>query len=192
MRARTAVLLVLILLILAAGTAAALLNTAAVLDALRPSLAADLSQQLGCQVAIGRLDVERFTVLAAYDVRVADSAGSEMLRADKVTVSVAPLRLLLGHAPVEAVREIAIASPRLHLFQRPDGTWNIEDLQKKPRRPEGPEFTGRVLIDGGEAVVDRMGSQWTIDHIEGQLDFLPEGPFSRLWHAGANRPRRAG
>ena len=123
----------------------------------KPRIEAALTEELGRQSTIGRLEFNPFTLRGRVtDFALADREPGRFLArfaALDLDVSSASLRY---RAPVfDAVR---LSQPRIELTRNTDGTYNVDDLiAKTDAQPEGPSplfSLNNIEIDDGEVVLD--------------------------------------
>jgi uncharacterized protein involved in outer membrane biogenesis len=128
----------------------------------KPRIEAALTEELGRQATIGRIDFNPFTLRGRVtDFALADREPGRFLArfaALDLDVSAASLRY---RAPVfDAVR---LSQPRIELTRNADNTYSIDDLIAKAQaQPEGPspQFSlNNIEVEGGEVVLNDRAYQ---------------------------------
>ena len=180
--------------------------------------AAELSQRLGRPVEVGSVAARVLGGLGVRvsDVRVGPAAGEELplLEAKRVEVKVALLRALLSRGKEVRVRSAEVEGLRLNVVRLPDGSTNVERLQRSlaeapaggtaaaetpapagaPRDLSFLSVDRAALLGGRIAFVDRSrpgGRELFVDQIELTVADLARGrPLDLLLRAAVLGPRQ--
>jgi len=160
--------------------------------------AAKYSQQLGRPIAIGSVSTKLLTGLGARvnDVSVGPAAdeGAPLAQVKRIDVRVALLRAIFSLGKHVAVRSAEVDGLNVNVVRLPDGTTNLERLQKKlaevqPKEKKEPEKEKQsdlsylrvdhaALRDARIALVDRTTRtprELAIQHLDVQVDDLRAG-----------------
>lgn len=151
----------------------------------KPRIEAALTEELGRQATIGRIEFNPFTLRGRVsDFALADREPGRFLArfaALDLDVSAASLRY---RAPVlDAVR---LSQPRFELARNADGTYSIDDLiAKAEAQPEGPSppfSLNNIEVDGAEVVLDDRphGHRLVASDIGIGIPFLSSLPHDAL------------
>jgi AsmA protein len=148
------------LLVIAAVTVPLFLNT----DSFRTKIQSTLTQSLGRNVTIGKLDLSVWSGgLVAENTVIADDprfSKQPFVQADSVTIKVEMLPLLFHKELV--IRGFAMKSPKIQLLRAVNGTWNYSTIgsnsqqasQSAETKQAFPNLTvGEVNIENGRITV---------------------------------------
>jgi translocation and assembly module TamB len=145
----------------------------------------------GTALRSARVGGNLFRVILVYDVRLTRSEGEVAVRLDSLTLRYDPLSLLGGGV---VIRNARLDGPSVVLSQRPDSSWDLLDL---PRRPSdttssgsgGPGITiERLSIHRGSARMRFAGSRpeggHRLEDLEAEGAGIVIGPGIRIGQAG--------
>ncbi len=172
MKHKITALLLVITVIIAIAVGAIIFNKSHELMATAgKSLAAELSQLLGSQVSIGELEVGTFNNVTVYNAAIYDKSSRPVMSSSKITVTFNLLKILGGAAAVDSINNITVAEPEIILDRNADGHWNIEDILQNTETQK-QNFSGKVILVKGKAVISAPEGSWTANDINGTLDFV--------------------
>jgi len=117
-------------------------------DAFKPQFETDASDPLGLRVSVGgglRAAFNGDVVLYARDLRVRNSEGAEVLSAERATVAVAVLPLLLKKSHIH---RITVTRPKISVERGRDGVLNWA-RRVEPRGTPPVLARARVSLSGG-------------------------------------------
>ncbi len=162
--------------------------------------AQDLSRQWGRQIEVGGVSVTLLTGAGARvtGLKVGAAPGEELplLEVPRLGVKVALLRALFSGGRDVAVTSAEVEGLRLNVVRLPDGTTNVERLQKKmaESRPEPPppapgkapapsdlsfvRVDRAALLGARVALVDKSGAgsrEVVVDHLDVEVKDLRAG-----------------
>ena len=156
-----------------AGTALALyLNSDTTQAAIKADVEAKLSQVLKREFLVGRVEYRLPLTIVVRDVAIAswDSVGrGTLLEVPEVRASVNPLLSVLSRRIM--VGSVRLARAQVRLEQRPDGTWNFQDLFKSDTtKPKGkknfpPVSVPNIVLEDVGLVVRMPKTTERIDSI---------------------------
>lgn len=152
---------------------------------LGPMIAHELAEQLGREVAIGRVRTWPLGRVVLQDVRIAAErrlAGGELARVAQVVVRYRWPALLKGGDPLAAVDRVDLYRPALRLIRDRSGVWNVARLRLKRRDRPSP-FRGTVRIHAGTCVVVDHAAR----HVPAPARFRVEGIDARIAWADPRR-----
>ena len=132
-------------------------------------LRSELSNALGSMVTIGRVELTSYNTLTIYDVTIYDKQAETLAVSEKITVTYNPLRLLSGQAVVDAIADVTVDKPTLWLTQAKNGRWNIQEMLQQENTKSS--FSSKVIVQDGRAMLNIPGAMWTMEHINGKIDF---------------------
>jgi len=114
----------------------------------------ELERRFGKEVRVGKITVTSIGTAVIENIQIAEGrtfAKGTLASAEKVEVRFSLGGLLSGRG-AGAVSSVAVISPRVNLVRRPNGTFNISELLRRPPGPPGPPFTGTVDVTGGVVI----------------------------------------
>jgi translocation and assembly module TamB len=159
----------LLAVVLCLGAAFTYFRSAAFMDYVSSRASELLTASVGTEVRIGRIEVRSARELSLHDIAIYDKQAECLAQADEARVSLGLLSAWKPKSqPVEWISEIALDGLSVHLIQREDGAWNIEDLQSESSQPT--PFAGKVTAQGAEVTVTRQGKSLTLTNVDGCLD----------------------
>ncbi|MCL5105030.1 MAG: translocation/assembly module TamB domain-containing protein [Armatimonadetes bacterium] len=115
----------------------------------------EFARRLNREVQIGRATVTPLGVAILDDVEIASGkklAAGKMVVARRIIIRYNTRALLFGGRGAQAIRKVEVLGPRVNLVRRTDGTFNVQDLLKRPPGPPGPPFLGQVTITNGTVI----------------------------------------
>ena len=138
-------------------------------------LMADLAAQkagqiLATDIKIGAVHIESFNSIRIDDVVLYDAKGAPLLQAQTALVHFSPLAIWQTGSPVKAVDRVAVDSPNVFLAQRPDGTWNYNDILPEQQK-ESVDFSGRIEVENGHVTALVKGQELSLDDLDAMVDF---------------------
>jgi len=164
-----AVLLVCMLIV--AGGAYWLSRSQEVMTGVQNALSLELANALGSLVTVGDIEITSYNTVAIHDVAIYDKQSAMLAASEKVIVSYSPWSFLTGWNVIKSISELKVEKPTLWLTQRENGQWNIEDIVIKDNTSQ-PSLTSKVKLVDGKAIVNAYHTQWMVEEINGNLDFI--------------------
>lgn len=142
---------------------------------LEPVLAEKLGDRVNGTLSWSSIDLDPNLDLSFAYLELKDEKGVDVLKTPSLTVGWSMSSLynyLLHDAGVATViRDVTIEKPELVLSQKADGTWNISDILKPSDDSDSGNFTGKVIITKGRALITTNEA--------GRFDFTKlEGTFA--------------
>jgi len=133
-------------------------------------LRAELSDALGSVVTVGQVEITSYNTLTIHDITIYDKQAEVLAASEKVTVTYSLLGLLHGQAVVDAISDVAVEKPTFGLTQASNGRWNVQDLLNQDNTVK-TSFGGKVTLLDGMAVMKIPGTLWTVEQINGSINF---------------------
>lgn len=138
-------------------------------------LMADLAAQkagqlLATDIKIGQIHIESFNSIRIEDVVLYDGKGAPLVQAGSALVHFSPLAIWQTGSPVKAVDRLTVESPDVFLAQRPDGTWNYNDILPEQQK-ESVDFSGRIDVNNAHVTALIKGKEVTLDDLDATVDF---------------------
>lgn len=115
----------------------------------------ELSHRLNKEVKIGRVRITPLGTAILEDVRVASGKtfkSGTLITAQEIRIHYNWRAMLLKGRGAQSIRRIDINNSWLLLVRKRDGTFNIQELLKRPPGPQRPPFEAIVHINGGEVL----------------------------------------
>lgn len=163
--------LLLLLVILVAGGIFWLSQSQTAMTGAQDILRTELSNALGSMVTVGKIEITSLNTITIHDITIYDKQIDPMVASEKTTVTYSLLSLLRGQAVVEAISDVAVEKPTLWLTQASDGRWNVQDLLNQENTTK-TSFAGKVKLLEGRAILKSAGTMWTMENINGGMDFV--------------------
>jgi translocation and assembly module TamB len=145
----------------------------------------------GTALRSARVGGNLFRVILVYDVRLTRSEGVVAVRLDSLTLRYDPLSLLGGGVVIRSAR---LDGPSVLLSQRPDSSWDLLDLPRRPSDSTSPGSGGpgitieRLSIHRGSARMRVAGSRpeggHRLEDLEAEGAEIVIGPGIRIGQAG--------
>ncbi|MEN6565489.1 MAG: translocation/assembly module TamB domain-containing protein [Veillonellales bacterium] len=169
MRKKAIVLGVTVLFLLIAAGAFWHSRSRSVMADVRSVVETGLSQSLGGSILLGSMELTAWNELTIHQVTLYDKQGNLAASGDQIHIAYSLWGIFQGKAAVSLIQKVIIEQPELFLKQRPDGSWNIEDIIQQQ---EGEaRFTGEVVLKNGRLSVDSLRGFRQLEGINGSLDF---------------------
>jgi len=141
------------------------------------------AELLGVPMEVGSIEVESFHSLVIRDIAVYDKQAECIARAEEARVN---FRLFsaLQENPAAAVDEVVLHHVSVNLVQRPDGTWNAEDIETS----EGGEnaFRGKVVVEDGTLRGNVQGKELVLENVTAGLD-MADYPVMKVEASAENQ-----
>jgi len=129
-----------------------------------------LSDALGSSVTVGQVEITSYNTITIQNMTIYDKQAEALAASEKITVTYSLLSLLRGQAVVDAISDVKVDKPTLWLTQASDGRWNIQDLLNQENTTK-ISFSGKVKLLDGTAILKTSNAMWTLDNINGSVDF---------------------
>lgn len=147
-----------------------------ILQQIEPLVAQKLEESLQERVQIGTIQIEGYDSLKLTDVVVFDQSGQTMIETAHLTLKFFFTDLLwqresLDKALIHTIKTVTLADPQLHLRQKADGTWNMEEIPQS-KDPSKPRLRAEVLLDNGLVTLSLKQGTWQLDHLQGQVNLV--------------------
>lgn len=168
MKARAIALLFLVMIITA--SIIGVFQSRGVMTSAQSAVGTELSKALGSLATIGPVEIESYNTLVVHDVVIFDKKTEKVISSEKVKITYNLFKALCGQEVMSAISEIVINTPTLWLTQESNGQWNIEGLLKQDKETKST-FAGKVTVIDGSAMLDTAGTKWSMDAINGKIDF---------------------
>lgn len=121
---------------------------------------------LGVELSIGEIEMNSLHDLVIHDIAVYDKQAECIARAEEARVG---FRLLAAlRAPSETIDSIELKGLKATVEQRPDGTWNVADIDTGEESGNG--FFGKVQVKEAEVTLRAQGKEVTLTEVEAGLD----------------------
>jgi translocation and assembly module TamB len=164
-----AVLLVCMMIV--AGGAYWLSRSQEVMTGAQNALSKELASALGSLVTVGDIEITSYNTVTIHNVAIYDKQSAMLAASEKIIVSYSPWSILTGWNVVKSISELKVEKPILWLTQRSNGQWNIEDIVIKDNTSQS-SLTSKVSLVDGKAIVNAYQAQWTVEELNGNLDFI--------------------
>ena len=167
-------------LIFVLAVTAYLLLRPVVVQNLEPVLEEAAAERVNGTVTWSAVDLDPSFDLAFSDFSLKDADGKDVLAAPSLTVRWTVAGAFdawkNGKGPAAMVKDVVIDAPSLHIREKEDHTWNVQNLLK-PQKEETPDtFKGRVLVQTGTADVSLLtGDTYKAENLSGQASWLNAG-----------------
>lgn len=136
---------------------------------LEQTLVKEASEAIGTKVTVGQLKLAGLTTAVIHNIVVFSDDGEIMASIEEVSASLSLFSFLKDMEPITMLRQVELKNPRLFLRQADNNRWNIEDLKLKETESSA-DFTGKIVISGGEVGVSTPLGEWQVRNIAGQAD----------------------
>lgn len=169
MKRKISVLLAVVLSVVLLGAAGCwyYVQTRSFMETAGRTAASVASEALGVQVEVGDIQVQSLHDLEIHHLAVYDKQAECIARAEKARVS---FRLFsVFSQPSDVVKEVVLSDVAASVVQRPDGSWNVQDLMTD--QSSGQEFHGLVRVEKGSITASAQGKTLQFDDVNGALDF---------------------
>lgn len=160
----------LIVMVIVVGGVFWLSRSQEVMTVTQDTIRTELSSALGTVVTMGEVEIASYNTIVIHDITIYDKKTEPLLISENITVTYSPLHLLVGQAVVEAISDVAIDKPALFLSQAGNGRWNIQDLFNQNNESVS-SFASKVRLLDGSVRLSAYGVVWTLEHVDGSLDF---------------------
>ena len=124
---------------------------------LEPVLTEKAGEKINGTLTWDMMDIDPNLDLSFTNLVLKDENGEDVLKSPSLTIgwSLSALfnYLLSDGGVADVVKDIHVDAPEVHLQEKPDGTWNVQTLLKPSDDTDNGTFTGRLLIQNGEAKV---------------------------------------
>ena len=124
---------------------------------LEPVLTEKAGEKINGTLTWDMMDIDPNLDLSFTNLVLKDENGEDVLKSPSLTIgwSLSALfnYLLSDGGVADVVKDIHVDAPEVHLQEKTDGTWNVQTLLKPSDDTDNGTFTGRLLIQNGEAKV---------------------------------------
>lgn len=162
--------LLLLLTIIVAGGVFGLSKSQEAMTGAQSILRAELSNALGSLVTVGRVEITSSNTITIDDVTIYDKQSEALAASEKITVTYSLLSILRGQNLVDAISAVAVEKPSLWLTQASNGRWNVQDILQQENMAKH-SFGSKVTLIDGKAMLKIPGAIWTLENINGSMDF---------------------
>lgn len=131
--------------------------------------AEEAANLLQANIQIDAVEVKAVNELLVNGIVVYDGQGEKLLEAEQAAVHFKPTALF-GSQPLQAVSEVVVQHPQVKLMQRPDGSWNYQDLISGEKKQKS-DFVGVLRLEDGELDAAATAGRLEISNIDGTADF---------------------
>ena len=132
-------------------------------------VAEEAANILQADIQIDTVEVKAVNELLINGIVIYDGQGGKLLEAEQAAVHFKPTALF-GSQPLQAVSEVIVQHPQVKLVQRPDGSWNYQDIISGEKK-EKSDFGGTLRLENGELDADATAGRLEISNINGTADF---------------------
>ena len=164
-----ALLLLLTIMIVVVGTFAFSKSQTAMTGA-QGIIQAEISNAIGSVVTMGQVEITSLNTITIHDFTIYDKQAEVLATSEKVTVTYSLWNILRGQAVVNAISDIAVEKPSFWLTQESGGRWNVQDLLNQNNTTK-TSFSSKVTLIGGTAMLKIPDAMWTLEDINGSIDF---------------------
>lgn len=162
--------LLLLLIIIVAGGVLGLSQSQETMAGAQSIIQAELSNALGSLVTVGRVEITSANTITIDDVTLYDKQAEILAASGKITITYSLLSILRGQNLVDAISDVAVEKPTLWLTQASNGRWNAQDILQQENITK-PSFSSKVTLRDGRAMLKVSGAMWTLENINGSMDF---------------------
>ncbi len=124
---------------------------------LEPVLTEKAGEKINGTLTWDMMDIDPNLDLSFTNLVLKDQNGEDVLKSPSLTIgwsSSALFNYLVSDGGVvDVVKDIHVDTPEVHLKENADGSWNVESLLKPSDDTDNGTFTGRLLIQNGEATI---------------------------------------
>lgn len=167
---KIALFVVAMLMIAVIGSTFYLSKSQEVMTKAQSVIGEELSKALGSVVTVGQVEITSYNTIAVHDLTIYDKQAQPVLASEKIILTYHPLSILRGQAIASAISDMSVEKPTLWLTQKSGGQWNVQDLlQEDPASKSS--FSSKITLVDGKALLKTAGALWTIENINGSLDF---------------------
>lgn len=147
---------------------------------LEPVLHETAAERVNGTVTWSAVDLDPSFDLAFSDFALKDADGKEVFAAPSLTVrwtfADAFDAWKNGKGVAAMVKDVVLENPSLHVREKENHTWNVQNLLKPQKEKTPDEFKGRVLVQSGNADVSLLsGQSYKADGLSGQASWLNAG-----------------
>jgi len=167
----------LLLLIIITASIVGIHQSRGVMTRAQGTLETALSNVLGGLVTIGPVEMESYNTLVVHDIVIYDKQTEKVISSENVKITYSLFKALRGQVLIDAISDIAIHKPTVWLTQESNGKWNIENLLQQDHEGQS-SFRGKVTLIDGSAILRAAGEKWTLENINGNIDFANQPAVS--------------
>lgn len=165
-----AVCIVVFLVIIVTGSVFFLSKSQEVMTTAQGIIGEELSKAVGSLVTVGKVEITAYNTITVQGLTIYDKQAQTVLVSDKIMVTYHPLAILRGQTAAEAISAITVEKPTLWLTQSSSGRWNVQDLLQDDNETKCTLNSKIILVDG-KALLSVAGAAWTVENVNGSLDF---------------------
>ena len=168
--------------ILAAGGLGYYVHTQNFMERAGEEVSSLATQALGSDVTVGKIEVNSLQDIKLHNLAVYDKQAELIARADEARVSCRLLAAVLD--PADAVSEVEVTGLQAVLAERPDGSWNVEDLLNEEKSSQ--KFRGRVKAADAQVLLRRAGQELSLENVNATVD-MAENPVYKAEFSADNQ-----
>ena len=152
---------------------------------LEPALQDAAAERLNGTITWSGLDLDPSYDVAFTDLELKDAGGETVFSAPSLTVrwtlAAAFDAWKEGKDVTAMIGDVIVENPSLHIREKADKSWNVQNLLK-PEKDETPSaFKGRVLLKTGSAhIALQSGESYALSGLEGQFSWLNPGKMDAV------------
>lgn len=128
------------------------------------------SEMLAVHTQVSAVAVNSFNSATVHDVAVYDKTGRLFARLEQAEIRFSIWSMLISGDPMQAIDEIIITSPEIHLVQRSDESWNYEDFLSEDETKSSLQAV--LTIKDGFLDADLAGNLVSLNNVSGALEFI--------------------
>lgn len=140
------------------------------------------TQALGTDVAVEDIEVNSLRDIKLHNLAIYDKQAELIARADEARVSCRLLAAVLD--PDDIVGEVEVTGLQAVVTERPDGTWNVQDLITEEKSSR--KFRGKVKTENAQVLLRRDGQELQLEHVNALVD-LADAPVYKAEFAAENQ-----
>ena len=140
------------------------------------------TQALGSDVTVGEIEVNSLQDIKLHNLTVYDKQAELIARADEARVSCRLLAAVLD--PAAAVKEVEVSGLRAIIAERPDGSWNVQDLITEEKGSQ--KFQGKIKTDNAQVILRRGGQELTLAGVNAVVD-MADNPVYKAEFAASTQ-----
>ena len=140
------------------------------------------SEMLGVQVDVGDIQVKSLHDLEIHNLAIYDKQAELIARVEKARVTYRLFSVL--SAPADTVKEVVLSNVAATVKQRPDGSWNIQDLVSTNSSDQ--KFHGKIRVEQAVVAGQAQGKELTLTDVAGFVD-CSDYPVTKFEAAAKNQ-----
>ena len=140
------------------------------------------TKALGSDVTIGEIEVNSLRDIKINKLAIYDKQAELIAQADEARVSFRLLAAVMD--PADVVDEVQVNGLRAVVAERPDGTWNVEDLIGEEKSSQ--KFRGRIRTENAQVLLRRGGQELSLENVTALVN-LKDSPVYQAEFSAQNQ-----